>query len=816
MEKFGRFYLDNEKDIIIDLFRQDERLYYVLSTPNHHSGNLITNLAKLCQLPISFDANGLKIIEGEVPCYIDSRNREVYIFRLANTKVANIYPDGSVEMKAAIPALPKTLMSQTKEYTLDANKTIIKTYIIRDYKFHTDLHTHTNGNLHPDILIALGIVHQIRYPLYYVRKLQLKLTERQQKALDVQRKRVERQFSDSPLQGKYLQRKIDDNTFINFADLILNNPDDAHYNIVQIRSSLTILKDGQAVFTNLEKVYLYRYVFTRGRPAEKTIRLQGINKIPDEDIVSYVHQMLKDDKDPRFAHNSLFQDKMLWIARVYRDQGIRYVEMSDTTLVKRYDSIRMLREVHEIFPAIEEETGVTIRFLAAIRRIPLTIIKDNVTPQTYLQENLQVLKAVSVDPYVSGCDIVGEEINSIRELKPVIKEIVKIAREQPDFGIRVHAGENDSQKSNVADSIDCVRSSLALGQKMPLMRIGHGLYTANLNTPEGKRLLKNIRDNDIVLEFQITSNVRLNNIISLEEHPLKQYLKAGILCVQGTDGAALYGTCPIDEQLSMERTLELDREDLMAMKKADELVLKRSLENFRNKQEAFEQLSQGRNIEEVLTERMQNDDVQLSQKLWATDAIYDVQTLLKDKIEELPWDRYPIVLMGGSFNTEKRSTKMTVEGQAIIDQLLAQLDPQEVFFLIGDTISGYEKYLVDHNRGFKVYAMCPTVVDKGRLKRLRKADVKVRVSIESSAMGIYKSITHEIFKHRPSIVIGFDGNSAGVNVMQEAKNGKGKARIFIYDVEGNLRKKAESLQGYVRLFDGDSELAGEIRKIIEE
>ena len=123
-------------------------------------------------------------------------------------------------------------------------------------------------------------------------------------------------------------------------------------------------------------------------------------------------------------------------------------------------------------------------------------------------------------------------------------------------------GENDSQKSNVADSIDCVRSSLAPGQKMPLMRIGHGLYTANLNSPEGRKLLKNIRDNKIVLEFQITSNVRLNNLISLEEHPLREYLKADIMCVQGTDGAALYGTCPIDEQLSMERTLQLSREEL--------------------------------------------------------------------------------------------------------------------------------------------------------------------------------------------------------------------------------------------------------------
>ncbi len=55
MERFGKFYLDREKDIVVDLFREEETLYYVLRTPNHHSGNLISNLARLCRLPISED-----------------------------------------------------------------------------------------------------------------------------------------------------------------------------------------------------------------------------------------------------------------------------------------------------------------------------------------------------------------------------------------------------------------------------------------------------------------------------------------------------------------------------------------------------------------------------------------------------------------------------------------------------------------------------------------------------------------------------------------------------------------------------------------
>ena len=60
-----------------------------------------------------------------------------------------------------------------------------------------------------------------------------------------------------------------------------------------------------------------------------------------------------------------------------------------------------------------------------------------------------------------------------------------------------------------------------------------------------------------MLEFQITSNVRLNNLSQLERHPLRQYLAAGVPCVQGTDGGAVYGTDSIDEQLALEKMLDL-------------------------------------------------------------------------------------------------------------------------------------------------------------------------------------------------------------------------------------------------------------------
>ena len=45
MSAFGRFYLDKEKDMIVDLSLQDAHLKYRIRTPNHHSGNLISNVS---------------------------------------------------------------------------------------------------------------------------------------------------------------------------------------------------------------------------------------------------------------------------------------------------------------------------------------------------------------------------------------------------------------------------------------------------------------------------------------------------------------------------------------------------------------------------------------------------------------------------------------------------------------------------------------------------------------------------------------------------------------------------------------------------
>ena len=820
----NKFYLDKEKDIIVNLYKTGEdEITYILETPNHNTGNLITNLAQICGLETTKNEQGLKVIIGTIPASINGDNEEVYIFRLGGIKIANIYED-RVEIKAKIPAITKTLMSQTKNYKLPINKTIVKTYIIKKLKFRTDLHTHMNANLSPDCLIALGIVHQVKYPLYYIKKLNLKLSKNQEEKIYKQRKEVEKLFENSELQGKYLTRKIDDNTFINFADFILNNLENAQYNIEKIRTSLAILKDGQAVFTNLEKCYIYRYVFAKGTISTEKIKFteEEIKTIPEKDIVEIVLKMLEDKKENSpYKNNTLRQDKLLWIAREYKKQGIKYVEIADTELAKIGEpAVKMLQEVHDIFPTIEKETGVKIRFLLAIRRIALTIIKDQKTSDTYLKDTINVLKAVAKSPYVVGSDIIGEEINDISVLQPLIEQIVKYVKEEdPKFTIRIHAGENDSLKDNVRKSILCVKEALKEGQTMPKCRIGHGLYSEDLNSQEGKELIQLMKKAGIIVEFQLTSNVRLNNISDLSNHPIKKFLQNGIKCVQGTDGCGFYGSDTFDEQLALQNLLGLTYEDFEKMRKVEDEIIEDSENYFKEKSEKFEQFLAGRTIREAVLELEEKNmkETEHQGELRITNSLY-TETELKEKIKQLPTDKVPVIIAGGSFNTKGRETIPTQEGIKVLRDFIEHVDNNNVYFIIGHKMQGYEKAIVDIskelNKKFEINAIVPKVVTPKVKDRLLDENINgICVSTETEELGIYKSFNYEIFERRKSIVIAFDGNSPVLNLVQEAKNGKGKSKIYVNKENQLLKEKADTLDGYVVPFEMKDKI---VNKIFED
>ena len=818
-EFFTKFYLDKEKDIVVNLFKSEEadELIYVLKTPNHHTGNLITNLAKVAKVETQKDENDMKIITGILPACINDDGEEVYIFRLGGIKIANIYPDGKIERKAKIPAIIKLLMAQTKDYRLPIEKTIVKSYILKKSKFRTDLHTHLNQILQPDLLIALGIKHQIGYSLYYIKKLGLKITDKQEKKLMKKREEIAKKYENSDLIGKKLDRKINDETFINIADLILNNLENAEENIVKIRNSLVLMKDGQAVFTNLEKVILYRYAIIRGKQVEPKelikLDLDKINKIEDMDVRESLKKMIEDGKKGSiYENNTFYQDKLLWIAREYQKQGIKYVEIANSTLTKKGEAgINNIVEMHEVMPKIEKETGVAIRYLAAASRTLFT--------REQLEECPAIIKAIAKSPYVVGMDLIGEEINNVTDFSDIIEEIVRYAiNDDEGFTIRLHAGETDAFKDNIEKALDCMKIAVPNGKKAPQFRLGHGLYVPDLNSKEGRRIISKMKDLDTVLEFQISSNVRLNNLSNLDNHPIKKYLEAGVKCVQGTDGCGFYGIDTIDEQIALRNLLDISDKDFAKMREVEEEILTKREEYFKEKSKKFEEFLAGRTIYEALQDEEEKnlslidlEDINVSNP-----NILNSYKIFKDKIVSLPTDKMPIVIAGGSFNSKGRITLLNEGTKKALKEFLEKVDNKNTYILIGHKMQGYERAVLDIskelNKKFNVTAVVPKYVSEDIRENLdNNQDLNgIYVSPDPSELGIYKSFNYEIFERRNSVVVAFDGNSPVSNLIQEAKNGKGKAKIYVNSDVELLKEKAKTLDGYVRLFNSDSNLAQEI------
>lgn len=817
---FTKFYLDKEKDIVVKLFKSEEpdELIYVLETPNHHTGNLITNLAKVANVETIKDENDMKVITGILQACINDDGEEVYIFRLGGIKIANIYPDGRIERKAKIPAIIKLLMAQTKDYKLPVEKTIVKSYILKKSKFRTDLHTHLNQILQPDLLIALGIKHQIGYSLYYIKKLGIKVTAKQEKELLKKRKEIEKKYKHSELEGKKLERKINDETLINMADLILNNLENAEENIVKIRNSLVLLKDGQAVFTNLEKTILYRYAIIRGKqvPDEEKVELSldKIEKIEDNDIRQTLKEMKEDmeSENSPYKNNTLYQDKLLWIAREYQKQGIKYVEIANSTLAKKGSAgIQNLVEMHEIMPEIEKETGVSIRYLAAASRTLFT-------PEQ-VKECPAVIKAISKSPYVVGMDLIGEEINNVTDFSDLIGEIIKYAIYEDDgYTIRLHAGETDAFKDNIEKALDCIKICLPNGEKAPQIRLGHGLYVPDLDTREGKRIINKMKDLDVILEFQLSSNVRLNNLTNLNNHPMKKYLAAGVKCVQGTDGCGFYGIDTIDEQIALRNLLDIKDTDFAKMRKVENEILAKRKVYFEEKSNKFEQFLDGRTIEEALKEEQEKllKEIDLNEINTKTSNRLNSYNVFKEKIVNLPQDKTPIIIAGGSFNSKGRVTMPNEAIKKSLKELLEKVDNKNTYILIGHKMQGYERAVLDIskelNKKFDVTAVVPKYVSEDIKENLDSSqDLSgIYVSPDPSELGIYKSFNYEIFERRNSVVVAFDGNSPVSNLIQEAKNGKGKAKIYVNSDVDVLKEKAKSLDGYVRLFNTSADLAKEI------
>ena len=276
-------------------------------------------------------------------------------------------------------------------------------------------------------------------------------------------------------------------------------------------------------------------------------------------------------------------------------------------------------------------------------------------------------------------------------------------------------------------------------------------------------------------------------------------------------------------QLALSNLLRLKEQDLEKMVDAENEIISESKKYFNQKQKEFEKFLKGRSIRDAILE-LEEENSKNSSALQTNLRInlkLDSERVLKDKIKKLPEEKMPIIIAGGSFNSKGKETKVSVEGRKLLINLVKNIDYKKAYFIIGHKMEGYEKELVDiikeYNKKIEVDAIIPKMITEEDREKLIEKQIKgICISIESEELGIYKSFNYEIFERRKSIVIAFDGNSPVANLIQEAKNGKGKSKIYVNTNCKALKEKAKSLEGYVVPFDMKQNVVDTILKDVPE
>lgn len=118
--------------------------------------------------------------------------------------------------------------------------------------------------------------------------------------------------------------------------------------------------------------------------------------------------------------------------------------------------------------------------------------------------------------------------------------------------ITLHAGEGFGTQS--------IRQALDIGHAV---RIGHGTRLG-----EDPGLLAEIRERRIPLEVCLTSNVQTGVVPSMEAHPAREYLRAGVPIVLSTDNRLISGVTLVDEYRNARDALGMSWAELVSVARA--------------------------------------------------------------------------------------------------------------------------------------------------------------------------------------------------------------------------------------------------------
>ena len=396
-------------------------------------------------------------------------------------------------------------------------------------------------------------------------------------------------------------------------------------------------------------------------------------------------------RGPFTKNKELFPDLLHSLAETYRDTGVEYAELSYSSFI---DDREYMEMINEHVPEIEAQTGVKLRFVAGLWRH---------SDKEWNMDDTDRITSIARSPYIVGVDFMGHETNSTETFKDELQMLANYAMgEDPDFTIRVHAGENPMFKNNVKDALRIIYEQheareAADGREyeMPRVRIGHGLYGVDEET------IQLAKEMGAIVEFNISSNLALNNINSISEIPIKKYLDAGVDVVLGTDGGGLYSTTGEQEAL-LAAAAGLEPEDFGKMRQTEAKILEREArrESSHPRLESVDFMYDGVKYSTEDGQPRYNKTVsdryaaakaeaarQLDERLEKVGIVTDAE-----EVEKATAGKIPVMITGASKSNWPNITPEDQQKIALTMQVLADtLNPETAFIVTGGTNFGVEK-----------------------------------------------------------------------------------------------------------------------------
>lgn len=773
----------------------------------------------------------------------------------------------------------------------------------------TDLHNHLSGLLPPNRLIALGVRHNVDYDILLLQKYDIDISKRPglMRNLIEQVAKIPIIGENNEIivpEGGYISKVFFDK--LNEDKMISNEEMIAEYkrildliriekipkkplesvaipfndiitipgNLEKISLSMRLPIEGQAVFTNLEEVYDARNLFTKnnGRvvnrgendtkenpivPSHLEIeevfeRLQELSSYEAMEVCAMLSDMQNVQNEiernkttpegisERFR-NGLQEDMHLWIGIEAKRGGVEYIETSQAALAKKNVGEGFLHTVTgepNVLKYIEEKTGTAIRYLAAIRR--------NFDSQAEFDTAAETVIRSAKNDYCVGVDFMGEELNETNHFSKTITDIARyVIEEDPQFVIRVHAGENNANSSNIEQVIDAVdRAFVEEYSKRhnvedvprrengeidfskidseeisyPQIRIGHGLY----GPVDNEKLMKRMADRGVIVEFNISSNIRLNNIqpgkvIESFQKLINAYDNAGVGIVFGTDGYGIYGTST-REEVKYAEALGLF-ENTIDIKERIQETEKKAMSHGMGREKRNKEHSYKINFEDITKKQEISEEVktQIARKIaYGEGKIAGAEPGSLEPDIDIFEGKKPIVIAGGSFGTDVHSSdirasyQISDEDKKIIDEIIKKSDPEKVVFVIGHTGAAQEGYLLKKleemskngdSKKFEVIAVMPTIIKgnddgefltqtEGEINDIKSAFevaqnplIKGIITDGASREGtsIYKVFQKRVFNKQGATLVAFEGEAPLANLIQEARNTGARILGRVYD-----------------------------------